>query len=147
MISTDDVVVPWSASIPAPTLPPVPPNNSRVITEVSPRASSATIQTDITNACNSGDTRPVVHLQAASYTSVSVTFPANCDVQVIGDGPYVTQLVGTGSSPTLTFVGPNFATLRNVFVNGNGGVGIIRVGSIRWARASSWRASKSTRTP
>jgi hypothetical protein len=129
IISTDDVVVPRSAINPtAPTLPPVPPNNNRVITEVSPGASSATIQTDITNACNSGNTRPVVHLQAASYTRVSVTIPANCDVQVIGDGPYVTQLVGTGSAPTLTFVGPNFATLRNVFVNGNGGVGIYTSG-------------------
>ena len=125
LISLSDIIVPRSAllSLAASTLPRTPPNNRRTITEVTAGTASATIQTDITNACTGGTTRPVVHLQAGGYSSVSLTIPANCDVQVIGDGLY-TVLTGTGSGPAITCNGPNYATLRDFLIAGNGGVGL-----------------------
>ena len=128
LVTFGDIVVPRSAINPtAPTLPPVPPSNTRVITEVTAGSSSSTIQTDITNACNSGDERPVVHFQAGLYSNISVTIPANCDIQPIGDGHY-SHLQGTGSTPVITLTGPNFSTPRDMWVDGNGGVGITMSG-------------------
>ena len=43
------------------------PSSTGVITEVQQDPCSSTIQTDITNACNSGDECPVVHFQAGLY--------------------------------------------------------------------------------
>ena len=141
LISLLDTAVPRSIVNPsAPTLPPVPPNNSRAITEIAPGTSISTIQTDINSACSSeyGDARPVIHLQAATYASAALTIPANCDVQVIGDG-LNTTLTGTGASPVFTLVGPNFATFKDFQCNGERGVcttmsGIDQVGARRERR-------------
>ena len=127
IVSLADTIVPRNTLLGfgAPTLPGTPPNNtaSRTVTEVTAGSSSSTIQTDITNACTGGTTRPVVHLQAGSYASDSLTVPANCDIQIIGDGDS-SQLTGAGSSPVITCAGPNYATLRDFQINADNGVGL-----------------------
>jgi hypothetical protein len=104
-----------------PTLPGTPPNNHRQIYEVAPGSSAAQIQQAINNAGASGTVKPVVHLQAGSYSiNATLTVPANSDIQIIGDG-YYSQLAwtGTGSGPVMRLQGPSKATLREFSVNGH----------------------------
>ena len=125
-----DVSVPRSqlTSLVASTLPGTPPNMtlSRTITELTAAGyNNTTTQNDINSACSGevGDDRPVIHFQAGTYTGVSLSVPASCDIQLIGDGGN-SILTGTGSGPTLTLNGPSFATLRDIHVKGNGNVAI-----------------------
>lgn len=104
----------------APTLPATPQNNSRTITEETASRTSSQIQGDINTACSGGTTRPVIHFQAGSYSNISLSIPANCDVQLIGDG-HNSMLQGTGSACVTTLSGPNFTTWRDLYINGNGG--------------------------
>lgn len=104
----------------APTLPGVPPNNRRVITEETPTRTASQIQADINRAASSGNVRPVIHFQAGYYHLAScLTIPANSDIQLIGDG-YYSRLIGPGGCATLSGAGPLYATLRDFLIDGGG---------------------------
>ena len=112
-----------------PTLPPTPPNLGRTIYEAAPTgvstnpcsfASPCDPQTAITNAAV-GCSNNVAHIEPGSYSiSTTVTVPANCPVQIIGDGSYsqLAAAVGLSTNPVLRLVGPSKATLSNFFING-----------------------------
>ena len=117
-----------------PTLPPTPPNLARTIYEAAPTgvstnpcsfASPCDPQTAITKAAV-GCSNNVAHIEPGIYSiSTMVTVPANCPVQIIGDGSY-SQLAAAGglsTNPVLRLVGPSKATLSNFFINAGGVAG------------------------
>jgi hypothetical protein len=86
-------------------------------------ATAGAIQTQITAACTTDvNNRPPVHIPQGTYNiTTGIVIPANCDVQLIGDG-FSTVLVwaGGGAGPLITLTGPVKATLRDLTLNGNG---------------------------
>jgi hypothetical protein len=126
--SLGDSVVPRTSVNPtAPVLPGAPPFVSRTVTEVTAGSSNTTIQ----NAINAETgTRPVIHLQAGTYTGIHLTCPANSDMQIIGDGWY-TLLEGDGTDPVISCAGGSdglYETFRDFRVLGKGGPGIVFTG-------------------
>lgn len=108
----------------APTLPSTPANKGRSIQEV---VSAGAIQAAINTAC-AGATRSVVHIQANTYNIGStLTVPANCTAQIIGDGIGRTVLSWSGSSggTILQLASPAKAVIRDMeFHGGSNAVGI-----------------------
>jgi hypothetical protein len=86
-------------------------------------ATAGAIQTQITAACTADvGNRPPVHIPQGTYNiATGIVIPANCDVQLIGDG-FSTVLVwaGGGAGPLITLTGPVKATIRDMTLNGNG---------------------------
>jgi Pectate lyase superfamily protein len=113
--SINDQVV---GSIPnnPPTLPGTPPNLGRTIYEVT---TVSQINSGISSAgasCNNS----VVHIQAGNYSVAStIQVPANCAIQIIGDGGN-SLLTASGASPVLQLLGPSKVTLRDFQCSGNG---------------------------
>jgi hypothetical protein len=68
-----------------------PPNmiGSRSVTEETSSRTAAQINADIATACTNFPTgKPIVHLQTGTYSySTTLSIPANCNVQILGDGP------------------------------------------------------------
>ncbi len=117
----DAVVSSGSIDTTPPTLPGTPPNLGRTIYEASPSGSGTTCsvgspcspQQAITKAAV-GCTNNVAHIQPGTYSiATTITVPASCQVQVIGDGE-VSALNGGGASPVLQLLGPSLATLRDL---------------------------------
>jgi hypothetical protein len=100
-----------------PTLPGTPPNLNRKIYEASTVAQIVSGIAGAAATCNNA----VVHIQPGSYSVAStITVPANCPIQIIGDG-YNSRLTwsGTGSGPVMRLVGPSKAILHDFSVSGN----------------------------
>lgn len=113
------VVSSGSINATEPTLPGVEPNMNRTILEA---GNASQIQSQITTACTTyNGQRAVVHMAYGSYSvSSTITIPANCDVQLVGDG-YGTRWswAGSGVGPMLAITGPTKATLREFRIDGN----------------------------
>ena len=105
----DSVVSPSSINQTPPTLPGVLQSYNRMVFEVPPGANSASIQQTIQQASAYCGQRPVVHLPYGSYSiNQTVTIPANCNIQLVGDGQQSALVwAGTGSGPVLQLLGPS----------------------------------------
>lgn len=95
-------------------------SRNRQIFDVPRGASGDAIQQIINNAAKQCGQRPVVHLPSGEYlVTKPLTVPANCDVQIVGDGGF-TRLTWKGQSPgsVIKLLGPSKATLRDFRVYG-----------------------------
>jgi hypothetical protein len=97
----------------------------RQIFEVPPNSTTATIKQAIANAARVCGQRPIVHFQASNnqfLISETLEIPANCDIQLVGDGGYsALAWSGSGSGPVIRLKGPSRATLRDLLVKGQRG--------------------------
>ncbi len=83
----EQVVDPSSIDAKPPALPGTPPNRRRRVFEVKAGAGAAAIQHALDAAAGLRGQRPVVHLPMGTYAvERTLTVPAGCDVQVVGDG-------------------------------------------------------------
>ncbi len=115
---TDDRIVSSGSVNPsAPTLPGVPPNHHRTIYEAT---NVAGIISGIASAAGTCD-NSVVHIQAGSYSIPStITVPASCPIQIIGDGGNsFLGWAGSGTGPELKLVGPSKVVLRDFRMQGD----------------------------
>jgi len=129
LLTFDDRIVSPSEVTPTePKLPNTPQNMNRQIFEVPVNADASAIQEIINNAAQLIGKRPIVHFPASDYSiDRTIEIPANCDVQLVGDGiQNATTLnwVGQENHPVLHMRGPCIASLREMAINGNS-VGII----------------------
>lgn len=107
----------------APSEPVIPFNyvsKNRQVFDVPPGADATAIQARINSAGAHCGQRPIVHLPAADYMiNSSLIVPANCDIQIVGDGGHsVLNWTGSGSGPLITLQGPSKAILRDFRVQG-----------------------------
>jgi hypothetical protein len=113
-------------TVPAPFLP----RAERPVIVVAAGADAAAIQAAIDRAAALRGKRPVVHLPKGNYSIArTLVVPANCDLQLVGDGPEnATQLSNAGAaSPLIRVCGPSHATFRNLLVNAGKGAEAIRL--------------------
>lgn len=106
-----------------PSEPVIPFNyvsKNRQVFDVPPDADASVVQQAIDDASRLCGKRPIVHLPAAEYRfERSLVAPANCDIQIVGDGGFSTLgWNGQGSGPALTLLGPSKVTLRDFRVLG-----------------------------
>jgi hypothetical protein len=121
----DQVVSASSVNQTPPTLPGVLPNYNRMIIDVPVGSASTGIQSAINQAASYCGQRPVVHLPHGSYSlAQTVVIPANCDIQLVGDGDQ-TALMWYGTGSALLLQGPSNAILRDFYVNAGTGTGIL----------------------
>jgi hypothetical protein len=111
-------------------LPATPPNRKRKVFEVPAGAGAAGIQKALDEAVKRKGESPVVHLPMGTYkVERTLTVPAGCDVQVIGDGASeiatVLQWAGKAGEPLLRLDGPARATLRDLNLRAGAGTGIL----------------------
>jgi hypothetical protein len=126
----EQVVEARTISAAAPALPPTPPRRERKVIEVPPGADAAAIQAAIDAAARLKGQRPVVHLPKSTYNlERTLTVPAGCDVQLIGDGGAETGTVliwtGAPGGLVLRLQGPSVATVRDLFINSGDANGIL----------------------
>lgn len=99
------------------------PKSTSPVVEVPVGANAATIQQAIDAAATMNGLRPIVHLPAGDYyLDRTLVIPANCDLQLVGDG-YIgsaTTLHGNSAinGAALQLVGPSRATLRDFHLVG-----------------------------
>ena len=121
LVLDDRVVDRDTLDLPLPELPGPLPNFQRHIIEVPAGSGAAAIQAAIDEANTRRGTRPIVHLPAGEYLiDRTVTIPAGCDVQLVGDGflrATILGWVGAGDGPVLRLEGPSRATLRNFYIH------------------------------
>jgi pectate lyase-like protein len=94
---------------------------NRRVFEVPAGASGSTIQQNINQAGALCGQRPIIHLPAANYqVNSSLVVPANCDMQIVGDGG-ATSLTWGGSNggTVMRLQGPSRAILRDFRVQGS----------------------------
>jgi hypothetical protein len=113
-----------------PELPGPPPNRLRTVFEVTAGAGTAAIRQALDKAAQLKGQRPVVQLPMGVYSiERTLTVPAGCDVQLIGDGASevatVLQWAGKAGEPLLRLEGPEWATLRDFHVRAGEGTGIL----------------------
>ncbi|MGP0094483.1 MAG: glycosyl hydrolase family 28-related protein [Xanthobacteraceae bacterium] len=121
----DQVVSAASINQTPPTLPGVLSNYNRQIFDVPVGSRSAAIQQAIQQATGYCGQRPIVHLQYGSYSlDQTVTIPANCDIQLVGDGDQTALTWSGGSGPALVLQGPSRAILRDFHLSAGSAVGI-----------------------
>ncbi len=118
-INDDTVVDPATISSELPMLPPCPPSRERQVFEIAVGADAATIQAALDSAAALQGQRPVVHIAKGIYSiDQTLTIPAGCDVQLIGDGAAETatvlQWTGPEGGTLLRLVGPSVATVRDL---------------------------------
>jgi hypothetical protein len=91
----------------------------RPVIELTRTNTTADIQRAIEKARARQGRRPVIHLPAGTYTlRETLTIPADCDVQIIGDGcDTLLRWAGQGDGPALRLGGPSRATLRDFFID------------------------------
>ena len=124
LFSVDDKIVePQSIDRRPPLLTPTPQKRNRRIFEVPAQASSETIQRAIDAAAAYCGQRPIVHLAHGAYAlTQTLTIPADCDIQLIGDGfqpQSGTGLIwqGNKTEAALRLLGPSRAILKDFAVN------------------------------
>jgi hypothetical protein len=119
LASVDDKLVSAStiSQIP-PALPGVLPNYRRKIFDVPAGSTSTSIQQAVQQAASYCGQRPVVHLPYGTYRILqSVSLPANCDIQLIGDGTQTALTwAGAGNGPVLQLQGPSRVMLRDFHI-------------------------------
>ena len=104
----DSVVSPSSINQTPPTLPGVLQSYNRMVFEVPPGANSASIQQTIQQASAYCGQRPVVHLPYGSYSiNQTVTIPANCNIQLVGDGRQSALVWAAGEWACTAIAGPS----------------------------------------
>ena len=118
----EKVVEPGAIDGTPPNLPPTPPRRQRKAWELPATATAAQIQQAIDEAQKLAGDRPVVHLPKGNYKiDRTLVVPANCDLQILGDGAAETatvlQWTGTGNGPIFRLAGPSRATLRDLSLN------------------------------
>jgi hypothetical protein len=119
-ISLDDVTT--CEPLPAffPRQPRALPNLGRPLIDVVGPTNAAGVQAAINVAATLSGQRPVVHLSAGVYLiGQTITIPAGCDVQLVGDGGKTgLRWAGTGTGPILRLAGPSRATVRDMALFG-----------------------------
>jgi hypothetical protein len=122
----EDRVVGLDSFSPPPVMVPrFLPKSSSPIIEVPAGANAETIQQAINTAAGLNGQRPIVHLPAGGYQlDRTLVIPANCDLQLVGDGISFsgTRLHGPDlpGVPVLFLAGPSRATLRGFDIVGTG---------------------------
>lgn len=106
------------------------PNNIRRVIEIKPDSNTQAIQKTVDKSAKFRGQRPVVHLEAGSYSiDFTITIPTRLDLQLIGDRILnATQVLcrGTEEGAVLKFEGPSRAMLRDLHITGGkAGVGIM----------------------
>jgi hypothetical protein len=119
-IFLDDVVTLEKLPVTLPKLPGTLPNLKRPVIDLAGPTNSAGLQAAINKAAALSGQRPVVHLPAGIYAiNQTVTIPAGCDVQLVGDGARsALRWAGSNAGPVLRLAGPARATLRDFIVFG-----------------------------
>jgi hypothetical protein len=117
--SLDDQTV-ASVNVAPPVMPGTLPSSAdlkRTVLELGSVCGSS-IQSCITYACtNLSGQRPIVHLPVGNYSVGStITIPANCDVQLVGDGYNTALTWAGGSGPMIQADGPSKATLKDLMM-------------------------------
>jgi hypothetical protein len=124
VLSQDSHVFPLaSMNSTAPIMPETLPNYDRSVIEVPGGSTDARIQAAIDQAEGLCGKKPVVHIPYGNYTIIkSIVIPAECDLQIVGDGG-LTSLTWIGPSGGSVFVlkGPSRATIRELSINGSSG--------------------------
>ena len=122
----DQIIEPGAVSQTPPAPPETPPHFNRKVFDVRPSAGTEAIQTAIDSAAKHCGERPIVHLPYGAYALTrSVTIPANCDIQISGDGERTAlQWLGEGDRAAMVLIGPSRAILRDFYLNAGVGVGI-----------------------
>lgn len=121
----EKVVKPKDISDALPALPPVPARRERPVIEVTAGAGGAAIQQALDRAVGLKGQRPVVHLPMGKYkVERTLTVPAGCDVQLVGDGAGETatrlEWAGPDGGVVLALPGPARATLRDFYIHAPG---------------------------
>lgn len=109
-----------------PSMPATPPHVQRPVIEVAAGANAEAIQHAIDQAVELNGKRPIVHLPMGAYPIVrTLTIPAGCDVQLLGDGSGETATRlnwgGSNGGVLLRLAGPSHATLSDLFINAGSG--------------------------
>ena len=125
-INDDKIVDPATISSEPPVLPPTPPRRERKVFELTAGADAAAIQGALDSAAALKGQHPVVHIPKGNYKiGQTLTIPAGCDVQVIGDGAAETATVlewaGPPGGTMLHLLGPSVATVRDLSLQAQGG--------------------------
>lgn len=120
----EEIVAPDAIDSSLPELPPTPPRRERRVFSVPAESSAEVIQEAIDQAARLNGQRPVVHLPKGIYRiDRTLVVPADCDVQMIGDGAAETATVllwtGGEGGTLLRLEGPSRAVLRDFQVNAN----------------------------
>ncbi|NQU20602.1 MAG: hypothetical protein HQ567_04915, partial [Candidatus Nealsonbacteria bacterium] len=105
-----------------PKLPPTPPRHQRRVFEVAVGSNSSQIQRVINEASKLPGQRPVVHLPMGNYKlDQTLIIPANCDIQLVGDGAGETATrlnwAGAEDGVLLRLDGPSRAILRDIYLH------------------------------
>lgn len=105
-----------------PKLPPTPTQRKRRVFEVAGGVNSSQIQQMINEASKLVGQRPVVHLPMGNYRlDQTLVIPANCDIQLVGDGAGETATrlnwAGTEGGVLLRLDGPSRAVLRDIYLH------------------------------
>src|SRR5262249_2075052 len=124
------VVDPKTLDVKPPELPGTPPQRQRKVFDVPAGADATAIQEALDEAAKLAGHRPVVHLPMGTYkVARTLTVPAGCDVQLVGDGASeiatVLQWTGQARTPLLRLRGPCRATLRDLNLRAGEGTGIL----------------------
>lgn len=127
-LAVDNFVIPREKTNSAlPVLPSTLPLTKRRIFEITP---DTDIQKNIDQAARLRGQKPILHFASGDYAvTKTLTIPANCDVQLTGDG-YASRLMWKGEKggTLLKLAGPTRATLRDLTLHGNDtGTGLLAV--------------------
>jgi hypothetical protein len=126
----EKIVDPKTIDVQPPSPPGMPSNRKREVFEVAAGADATVLQKALNEAVKRQGQHPVVHLPKGMYgIAHTLTVPAGCDVQIIGDGASevatVLEWVGKEGEPLLRLHGPARATLRDFCVRTGTGTGIL----------------------
>jgi hypothetical protein len=105
-----------------PALPEAPPRRDRKVFEVAAGANGMAVQEAIDAAVKEAGNRPIVHLPMGAYkVEKTLTIPAGCDVQLVGDGgaETATRLLWAGPADgvVLRLEGPSRAVVRDCYIH------------------------------
>jgi hypothetical protein len=119
----DRVVSRDSVSLPPVMIPRFLPKSTSPVIEVPAGADATTIQQAIDTAATMSGLRPIVHLPNGDYyPDRTLVIPANCDLQLVGDGHIGSATTLHGNSAltgaAIRLVGPSRATLRDFHLVG-----------------------------
>ena len=103
-----------------PQLSPAAPPTHRKVFALTAASTTAEIQQAIDDAAKLNGQRPVIYLPAGRYAvGNTLHIPANCDVQIVGDGENsVLTWVGDNGGTLMHIAGPSQATLRDFIIVG-----------------------------